>query len=76
MRYNENSLYYRLNSKHLNYLLGCEPSFPFTIGNVLEELRTKSDWNTLSYETICNLVWSTGSSDYSPTTIETLFNNK
>ena len=76
MRYNENSLYYRLNSKHLNYLLGCEPSFPHTIGSVLEELRTKNQWIHLSYESICTLVNSLGGNDYSPSYIDSLFQNK
>ena len=76
MKYNENSLYYRLNPTHLEYLLSTEPSFPFTLSGVLDELRLTTNWNRLSYETIGNLVSFLKLPDYSPTTIDSLFNNK
>jgi len=76
MRYDKNSLYYRLNEKHLNYLLSTEPSFPHTIGEVLSELRTKTHWTKLTYESICTLVHMMGGYDYSPTAIDSMFNNK
>lgn len=76
MKYNPNSLYYRLNPTHLEYLLSTEPSFPFTISCVLDELREKSNWGSLSYETISQLVVFLKLPDYSPSTIDSLFNNK
>ena len=76
MRYNENSLYYKLDSERLEYLLGNEPSFPHTIGNVLGELREKEFWTNLSYECVCNLVNFLSLPNYSPTTISEIFNNK
>ena len=76
MKYNPNSLYYRLNPVHLEYLLSSEPSFPFTISGVLDEIREKTNWNRLSYETISNLVNFLSLPDYSPTTISEIFNNK
>lgn len=79
MKYNPNSLYYRLNPVHLEYLLSTEPSFPFTISGVLNELREKTNWNMLSYETVCNLVGFIGKgngNDYSPVFIHSIFNNK
>ena len=76
MRYNENSLYYKLNSEKLEYLLGNEPSFPHTIGNVLGELRENEYWTELSYECVCNLVTYLGLPSHSPTTISEIFNNK
>ena len=76
MKYNENSHYYRLNPTHLEYLLSTEPSFPFTIGGVLDELRTEVNWVRLSYDSVCNLVNFLSLSDYSPTTIDKLFNTK
>ena len=71
MRYNENSLY-----EKLEYLLGNEPSFPHTIGNVLGELRENEYWTELSYECVCNLVTYLGLPSHSPTTISEIFNNK
>ena len=76
MKYNENSLYYRLNPVHLEYLLSTEPSFPYTIGGVLDELRTETNWTRLSYDSVCNLHNFLSLSDYSPTTIDKLFNTK
>lgn len=76
MKYNPHSLYYRLNPTHLEYLLSTEPSFPYTIGNILDELRTESNWVRLSYDSVCNLVNFLSLPDYSPTTIDTLFNTK
>lgn len=76
MKYNPNSLYYRLNPVHLEYLLSNEPSFPFTIGGVLDELRTEVNWVRLSYDSVCNLVNFLSLSDYSPTTIDSLFKTK
>ena len=73
MKYNPNSLYYRLNPTHLEYLLSTEPSFPFTIGGVLDELRTEVNWVRLSYDSVCNLVNFLSLPDYSPTTIDSLF---
>ena len=76
MKYNPNSLYYRLNPTHLEYLLSTEPSFPFTIGGVLDELRTEVNWVRLSYDSVCNLVNFLSLPDYSPTTIDNLFKTK
>jgi len=76
MKYNPNSLYYRLNPTHLEYLLSTEPSFPFTIGGVLDELRTEVNWVRLSYDSVCNLVNFLSLPDYSPTTIDSLFKTK
>ena len=76
MKYNPNSLYYRLNPIHLEYLLSTEPSFPFTIGGVLDELRTEVNWVRLSYDSVCNLVNFLSLPDYSPTTIDNLFKTK
>ena len=76
MKYNENSLYYRLNPVHLEYLLSTEPSFPFTISGVLDEMRLETNWNRLSYETIGNLVNFLSLPDYSPSTIDNLFKTK
>ena len=76
MKYNENSLYYRLNPVHLEYLLSTEPSFPFTISGVLDEIRLETNWTRLSYETIGNLVKFLSLPDYSPTTISEIFNTK
>jgi hypothetical protein len=76
MKYNPNSLYYRLNSEHLEYLLSTEPSFPFTISCVLDELREKTNWCWLSYETISQLVLFLKLPDYSPSSISEIFNNK
>lgn len=78
MRYNENSLYYRLNTGHLNYLLGIESSFPVSVGDVLKELREKEFWHELSYSTVCSLVdyIGRGKGDYSPTFIHSIFDNK
>jgi hypothetical protein len=78
MRYNPNSLYYRLKPTHLEYLLGIEPSFPASVGNVISELREKEFWNNLSYETVCTLVdfISKDTRDYSPSFVHSLFNNK
>ena len=74
MKYNPNSLYYRLDSVHLEYLLSNEPSFPFTIGGVLDELRTETNWVRMSYDSVCNLVNFLNLPDYSPTTIDSIFN--
>ena len=76
MKYNPNSLYYRLNPTHLEYLLSTEPSFPFTIGGVLDELRTEVNWVRLSYDSVCNLVNFLSLPDYSPSTIDNLFKTK
>ena len=76
MKYNPNSLYYRLDPVHLEYLLSTEPSFPHTIGSILDELREKSDWVRLSYDSVCNLVNFLSLPDYSPTTIHSIFKNK
>jgi hypothetical protein len=76
MKYNPNSLYYRLNPTHLEYLLSTEPSFPYTISMVLDELRELDNWTRLSYDSVCNLVNFLSLSDYSPTTIDKLFTNK
>ena len=76
MKYNEHSLYYRLNSNHLEYLLSTEPSFPNTIGNMLKEMRAVTNWTSLSYITICELVKWLNLPDYSPTSIESIFKNK
>jgi hypothetical protein len=78
MKYNPNSLYYRLNPEHLEYLLSTEPSFPSTIGSVLNEVREKEFWHQLTYETICTLVdfLGKGKGDYSPTFIDSIFNTK
>jgi hypothetical protein len=73
MKYNPNSLYYRLNPVHLEYLLSTEPSFPYTISMVLDELRELDNWTRLSYDSVCNLVNFLSLSDYSPTTIDSLF---
>ena len=77
MRYNENSLYYRLNPEHLNYLLGIEPSFPVSVGDVLKELREKEFWHELSYSCVCTLVdyISRDKRDYSPIFVHSIFNN-
>ena len=48
MKYNPNSLYYRLNPTHLEYLLSTEPSFPFTIGGVLRQVFDNK---------VCTTVW-------------------
>lgn len=76
MKYKSTSLYYRLNPIHLEYLLGIEPSFPASVGNVLKEIREKEFWHDLSYSTICTLVdfISRGNSDYSPTFVDSIFN--
>ena len=76
MKDNPNSLYYRLNPTHLEYLLSTEPSFPFTIGGVLDELRTEVNWIRLSYDSVCNLVNFLSLPDYSPSTIDNLFKTK
>lgn len=76
MKYNPNSLYYRLNPNHLEYLLSTEPSFPYTISMVLDELRTEVNWTRLSYDSVCNLVNFLSLSDFSPSTIDKLFTNK
>jgi hypothetical protein len=76
MKYNPNSLYYRLNPNHLEYLLSTEPSFPYTIGGILDELRTEVNWTRLSYDIVCNLVNFLSLSDFSPSTIDKLFTNK
>ena len=78
MKYKPTSLYYRLNPKHLEYLLSTEPSFPSTIGSVLMEIREKEFWNELSYSTVCTLVdfIGKGRGDYSPNFVHSLFNTK
>ncbi len=76
MKYNPHSLYYRLNSNHLEYLLSTEPSFPNTIGSMLKEMREVTNWTSLRYTTICDLVNWLKLPDYSPTTIESIFRNK
>jgi hypothetical protein len=78
MKYKSTSLYYRLNPKHLEYLLSTEPSFPSTIGGVLNELREKEFWNELSYSTVCTLVdfIGKGRGDYSPNFVHSIFNTK
>ena len=76
MKPNPTSLYYRLNPTHLEYLLSNEPSFPFTIGGVLDELRTKDNWVHLSYDSVCNLVNFLNLKDYSPSTIDSIFKTK
>jgi hypothetical protein len=78
MKYKSTSLYYRLNPEHLEYLLSTEPSFPSTIGSVLNEIREKEFWHQLKYETICTLVdfLGKGKGDYSPTFIDSIFTNK
>ena len=78
MKYKPTSLYYRLNPKHLEYLLSTEPSFPSTIGEVLTEIREKEFWNQLSYSTVCTLVGFLGKGvpDYSPTFVHSIFNTK
>ena len=76
MKYNPNSLYYRLNPTHLEYLLSTEPSFPFTIGGVLDELRTEVNWIRLSYDSVCNLVNFLNLKDFSPSTIDSIFKTK
>jgi hypothetical protein len=76
MKYNEHSLYYRLNSNHLEYLLSTEPSFPFTIGSMLKEMREVTNWTKLSYTTVCELVKWLELPDYSPTSIESIFKSK
>jgi len=75
MKYKPTSLYYRLNSEHLEYLLSTEPSFPDTIGSVLSEMREKEFWHELSYSTICTLVnfLGKGKGDYSPSFIDSIF---
>ena len=74
MKYNPNSLYYRLNPIHQEYLLSTEPSFPFTISCVLDELREKTNWGFLSFETIIQLVTFLKLPDYSPSSISEIFN--
>ena len=76
MKYKSTSLYYRLDEKHLEYLLSNEPSFPHTITEVLNELREKEFWHQLSYTTVCTLVdfIGKGKGDYSPTFLHSLFN--
>ena len=76
MKHNPNSLYYRLNPVHLEYLLSTEPSFPYTINGILDELRTETDWVSLSYGTVCNLKQFLNLTDYSPTSIDSIFNTK
>lgn len=79
MKYKSTSLYYRLNPIHLEYLLGIEPSFPASVGNVLAELREKDFWHDLSYGTVCALVDFIGRGngyDYSPTFVHSIFNKK
>ena len=76
MKYKSTSLYYRLNPKHLEYLLSTEPSFPSTIGGILTEMREKDFWSELRYSTICTLVDFLGKGDYSPTFIDSIFTNK
>ena len=76
MKYNPHSLYYRLNPVHLEYLLSTEPSFPYTISMVLDELRTEVNWTRLSYDSVCNLVNFLNLPDYSPSTIDKLFTTK
>ena len=70
---NPASLYYRLNPVHLDTLLSAQPSFPFTIGMLLNELRTAVSWLELSYDSIAKLKDFLSLSDYSPCTIDSLF---
>lgn len=76
MKYTPTSLYYRLNPEHLDYLLSTEPSFPATIGGLLNELRTTDSWIKLSYVNVCELVNWLRLPDYAPHTIDSIFTTK
>jgi len=63
----------RMKSGHRETLSASEKSYPNTFYTVMEELRTKSFWTQLSYETVSTLVTHLGLKGYDPCYVADVF---
>jgi hypothetical protein len=65
----------RLSPEHLLMLKAEEINYPETTKRLIEELSNTTHWVDLKYSTICKLVFNLGIKDYSPSTIDKIFDN-
>jgi hypothetical protein len=65
----------RLSPEHLEMLKKDEVLYPHAIKNLCKELSELEYWCDLKYSTVLNLIVYLRIKDYSPTSVEKLFDN-
>lgn len=67
------NLFERLKPEHLQRLKDVEFIYPSTIPIIIQNLELNNFWSDLSYDCIFTLLNHLGIFDYSPSTIESIF---
>jgi DNA-binding PadR family transcriptional regulator len=66
----------RLSPKHLLMIKAEEVNYPETIQRVIKELSNTTHWVDLKYSTIYTLLFNLKIYDYSPSTINKIFDHE
>jgi hypothetical protein len=65
----------RLKDEHMIVLHYIGEEYPHSIDALFEDLKSNTHWIDLTYGTICYMINGLKLTDYSPSTISSLFND-